>query len=140
MTLNDTLALVDAGLGSVAAVCMLAGWRAIKRRAIERHRNFMLGAGAASALFLGIFMLRFVRFGFRRFGGQGALRAVYTAVFLSHEPLAVVNVPLVLAAAILALTGRYRAHREVALWAFPIWLYVALSGVTLHLLLSAWPG
>ena len=81
--------------------------------------------------------MRFVRFGFSAFHGGGAWRALYFAVFFSHEPLAVVNVPLVVCALGLGLAGWHRAHREVARIALPIWLYVAATGVVLYLLLYA---
>jgi putative membrane protein len=135
MGLNDGLALADACLTAVAVACMLLGYHAIRRKRVARHRNFMLGAVAASTGFLAIFVFRFVRFGFHPFARSGVLRVVFDAVFFSHEPLAVVNVPLVLGAAALGLAGRVPTHREIARWALPIWIYVGVTGILIYFLL-----
>src|SRR5678816_1123039 len=97
----------------------------------------MLAATACGALFLVVFVVRFARFGFRPFGGRGAWRVAYLAVFFTHEPVAVVNVSLVLAAAILGLRRSDAAHREVARMAWPVWVFVALTGLLLYLMLIA---
>jgi uncharacterized membrane protein YozB (DUF420 family)/CheY-like chemotaxis protein len=125
---NRALALTNAILTTVALVCMLAGWRTIKRKDVQRHKRLMLAATAASAAFVVVFVIRFVGHGFTPFHGTGVMRCIYYAVFFSHEPLAVVNVPLVIVTAILGLTGSYAAHKEVAQYALPIWIYVAVTG------------
>ncbi len=135
MSTNDALALANACSSTVAIVCMTLGFLAIRAKRVARHRAFMIGATAASALFMGLFVVRFVRFGFARFEGAGIVRGIYLAVFFSHEPLAVINIPLVACALVLGLRRSVRAHKEVARLALPIWLYVAVTGVMLYVLL-----
>ena len=135
MTLNQTLALVDAVFTFVTLVCLVYGYRAIRRKQVERHKRLMLTAFAASALFMAVFVSRFALFGFGKFTGTGAVRGIYLGVFLSHEPLAVVNVPLALAALVLGLRRSITAHREVARFALPIWLYVAVTGLLIYTML-----
>ena len=94
---------------------------------------------AASTVFLGLFVLRFVKFGFAQFTHHGPLRWFYSVVFWSHEPLAVINVPLVLIALGLGLFKSHPAHKEVARIALPVWLYVACTGIALYLLLYVVP-
>jgi putative membrane protein len=135
VNLNGLLALTNACLSTISIVCMTTAFFAIRRKRVTLHRNLMLTAASASALFLVLFVVRFVRYGFAHFGGVGAMRVVYLAVFYSHEPIAVINVPLVVAAVILGLRRSFRAHKEVAQMALPLWLYAAVTGVALYLLL-----
>jgi putative membrane protein len=134
VTLEAALALGDTTASLISIVAMVLGWRAIKRKNVKRHRALMLTAAGAAAVFLVLFVYRFVRFGFG--GGQdtGARAVAYLIVSIAHEPIAVINVPLVLCALVLGLTGRFAAHREVARIALPVWLYVAVTGVVLYLL------
>jgi putative membrane protein len=133
--MNRALAAANALLTTASLVCMVAGWRAIRRREVVRHRSFMLAAAAFSAAFVVVFVIRFVRFGFTRFEGEGVWRGVYYAIFFSHEPLAVINVPLVVVSLILGLRGMVAAHREVAKIALPVWAYVAVTGVAIFAML-----
>jgi putative membrane protein len=137
---NESLALADACLSALAVAFMIGGWRAVKRRDLAAHRRRMLAAALASACFMVLFVIRFVGYGFRRFGGEGLARVVYSLVFFTHEPIAVVNIPLVIAALVLGLRDSRAAHREVARMAFPIWLYAALSGIAIYLLLLMFPA
>ena len=138
MELNAALAAADTLLAVASIACMVAGYRAIRRRDIERHRAFMLAAAATSAAFMILFVTRFVVFGFAPYGGSGAGKVVYYVVLLIHEPLAVINIPLVLVALVLGLR-RSSAHPEVARPAFFIWLAAASTGVLLFVLLYLWP-
>jgi putative membrane protein len=135
VNVNGLLALANACLSTASIVCMTTAFFAIRRRRVTLHRNLMIAAASASALFLVLFVVRFVRYGFAHFGGVGAMKVAYLAVFYSHEPIAVINVPLVVAALILGLRGSFRTHKEVAQVALPLWLYAAVTGVVLYVLL-----
>jgi putative membrane protein len=138
-SVNETLALIDALLSAASVVFMVCGVRAIRReRNLARHLRCMSAAFGCSALFLLLFGVRFVEFGFQPFKGEGLARVVYSAVFFTHEPLAVINVPLAVAALLLGARRSFAAHREVATVAYPIWLYVAVTGVLLYGLLYLW--
>ena len=133
--MNALLAAIDAGLSAASLVFAIAGFAAIRRKQIAIHRKRMLIAAALSFAFLIIFAVRFATFGFAPAPEDGIARTVHHIILYSHEPLAVVNVPLVAAALILGLRRADRAHREVAPMAFWIWMYVAVSGVALFLVL-----
>lgn len=135
MGLNEELALLNATLTFVGVIFMSAGYLAIRRRQIRRHRACMLAAFATSLLFLVSFVARFVRFGAKPFHGEGAVRVFYYVIWFSHEPLAVVNVLLVLTALGFALRRKFETHRELARFALPIWLYVSVTGLVLFVLL-----
>jgi uncharacterized membrane protein YozB (DUF420 family) len=69
------------------------------------------------------------------FTGHGPVRTVYFAILLSHTILAVAIVPLVLRTLYLGLKGRFPAHRRIARWTFPLWLYVSVTGVVIYAML-----
>lgn len=102
---------------------------------IDRHRRFMLAAAATSGLFLVSYLIYHAQVGSVRFTGRGAARAVYFAILLTHTALAIVNLPLVLRTLYLGLKRRDEKHRRIARWAFPIWLYVSVTGVIVYVML-----
>lgn len=133
--LGDLLAPVNATLNLTATVCLLVGFVFIKRRQIPSHRRAMIAAVTASALFLVFYLLRFWLTGTHRFAGEGLARTAYFAILFSHMVLAVVVVPLVLRLLFLARKERFREHRRLARWTFPIWLYVSVTGIVVYLML-----
>jgi putative membrane protein len=133
--LNSLLAALEAGLVTASALAMLVGYRAAKRKETRRHRRAMLSAFGLSALFLGTFVFRYVRYGPAEMRGGGLLKVVYYLVWFTHEPIAVVSVPLVVAALALALLGRFSSHREIAPVALALWMYAAVTGIALYALL-----
>lgn len=135
VALGDALAPVNATLNLTATVCLLTGFYFIRRGNIRRHRAAMLGAVAASALFLVSYLTRAALTGTHTFAGEGLARTVYLAILFSHMVLAVVVVPLVLRLLFLAFRERFVEHRRLARWTFPIWLYVSVTGITVYLLL-----
>ena len=135
MRLDALLASCDATCSALSLGCALAGYRAIRRKHVERHRALMLMAVAASTGFLVLFVIRFATFGFAPYGHGGVTGVAYRALLYSHEPLAVINIPLVVAAAVLGLRRSVRAHREVAPIALWIWLYVLVTGLLLFAVL-----
>lgn len=135
MDLNAALALANALLTGGALGCMALGYTAIRRRRIERHRNYMIAATVLSAAFMGLFVYRFAVFGFQPFWGTGAWKVVYYIVLLAHEPIAVVNIPLVLVALVLGLLRKDAIHREVARPALLVWFFTAVTGVVIYVLL-----
>ena len=134
MTLRD-LPTVNAALNATAALLLLAGWWLVRSGRRDAHRLAMLGAVAVSTLFLASYLAYHFEVGSVRFTGQGPIRPVYFAVLISHTVLAVVIVPLVLLAVARALRGRFDAHRAVARWALPLWLWVSVSGVAVYWML-----
>ena len=135
MTLAEALPTVNASLNALSALLLLAGWRAIRAGKRERHRALMLSALGSSALFLVGYLTRVALTGTHRFPGGGALRATYLAVLGTHTVLAAAALPMVLRTLYLALRGRFEAHRRIARWTFPVWLYVSVTGVAVYLML-----
>jgi len=126
---------INAALNGTSAVLLIAGRVAIARRDVETHRRLMLGAFAASAVFLVSYLIRFATTGAHRYPGEGWDKIAYLIVLFSHMALAVVLVPLVIRALQLALRGEFGRHLRVVRWAWPIWMYVSVTGVLVYLML-----
>ena len=95
----------------------------------------MLAALATSALFLTSYLAYHFQVGSVRFTGQGFVRTAYFAVLLSHTLLAATIVPLVVVTVTRARAGRFEAHRQIARWTLPLWLYVSVTGVVVYWML-----
>lgn len=126
---------LNAMLNGTAAVFLIAGGLAIRRRAIAFHRRCMVTAISASGVFLVSYLIRFATTGAHRYPGTGAAKTAYLIVLGTHTILAAVALPLVLRAFWFAWSAQYPRHRRAARLAYPIWLYVSLTGVAVYLML-----
>jgi len=126
---------LNASLNGASAILITTGRILIKQGKVSLHRACMIAAVATSTLFLASYLYYHAHVGSVRFPGQGWVRPVYFALLISHTMLAAAVVPLVLLALIAALRGRFERHRRVARWAFPIWLYVSVTGVMVYVIL-----
>ncbi|MCA9582948.1 MAG: DUF420 domain-containing protein [Myxococcales bacterium] len=131
----EGLALLNAVLNGTAGVLILNGRRAIAKKNVVRHRGFMLTALATSTLFLMSYTTRMIIAGDTHFQGQGPLRWFYFAVLITHVLAAIGGLPLILRAVFLAIRGRIEAHRKIVRWAYPVWVYVSVTGVLVYLML-----
>jgi uncharacterized membrane protein YozB (DUF420 family) len=134
------LATLNALFNTSAFLLMAFGYRAIKRKQVERHRRFMLSAFTASCLFLASYLTRMTLFGEKHFGGEGALRMLYLAILVSHVLLAMAVAPMVLGTLWLGLSKRFQTHRKLARVTLPLWAYVSVTGVIVYALLYHGPG
>lgn len=136
---RSRLPLINACLNGTAFVLLLLGLAAIKGGMRERHEHLMKAAFVASAAFLGCYLYYHGvvqrQHGPTRFHGTGAAKAAYLALLASHVVLAIVNLPMVLRTFWLARKERWEAHKRLARWTFPIWLYVSITGVIVYLVL-----
>jgi putative membrane protein len=139
MTVSDIPAL-NAALNSLSTVLLLLGFAFIKAGRRVAHQRCMMGAVVTSAVFLVTYVTHkaLVQGVHTPFGGEGAIRTVYYAMLLSHIVLAIVIVPLVLVTMSRALRERFDAHKRIARWTWPIWLYVSVTGVLVYFFLYVW--
>lgn len=129
------LAAVNASLNASSAVCLFAGYAAIRRGNWRTHRNFMLAALAFSALFLVSYIIYHTFHGDSRFLGEGVVKVVYLFILISHIILSIFCLPLVLITVALSLTKRFPVHKKWARWTFPLWAYVSVTGVLVFAML-----
>jgi len=129
------LPTLNAALNTLSAVFLCAGFLFIRAKNIRAHRACMLSAFGCSIVFLASYLIYHYQVGSVPYKGQGWIRGVYFAILLTHTILAVAVVPLVSITLIRALRERFAAHRRIARWTFPIWLYVSVTGVIVYMML-----
>lgn len=133
--LTAYLPTLNAVLNSLSALFLVIGFLQIRQGRIEAHRNWMAAALATSTLFLVSYLIYHYQVGSVRFRGEGWIRGVYFSVLISHTVLAAAIVPLVLLTLARALKRNFAAHRGIARWTLPLWLYVSVTGVVVYLML-----
>ena len=133
-----TTALPDVigGLNAATSILLIAALIAIKQRKVELHRKLMTTAFAVGAIFLVTYILYHVSNPSTAYGGEGALRYLYYFLLISHILLSIVVVRYVLLAMYYALTRQFNDHKRIVKIAFPIWLYVSVTGVVVYLMIS----
>lgn len=135
------LPALNAALNAASALLLLLGYRFIRRGRVPAHRACMLGALGVSALFLVSYVAYHLQAGSVRFAGPAWVRPIYFTILISHTALAAAVVPLALLTVGRAWRGRFEAHRRIARWTFPVWLYVSVTGVVVYLMLyRIFPG
>lgn len=126
---------LNASLNATCAVLLVLGWALIKSGRREAHRWAMVAAFLCSAVFLACYLWYHFHAGSVRFQKTGPIRTVYFTILLTHTVLATAVLPVILRTLFLAAKGRYEEHRAIARYAFPIWLYVSVTGVTVYWML-----
>ena len=131
---------VNASLNALSAVFLSWGLYFIRRRRQEAHRNCMIAAFVTSALFLVCYLtyhtyLAYLHRGPTVFRDPAWFRPIYLTILLSHTSLAIVIVPLAIITLSRALRHRFDAHKRIARWTWPLWMYVSVTGVVIYLLL-----
>lgn len=135
-----SLPLLNAVLNACSTVALIIGFLKIKARQVARHRAAMFAAFFFSSIFLVSYLLNFTLHGETHLpiAHTGWLWYSYAILlFATHIPLAVIALPMILITFFLSLTGRFPAHRRLARWTFPIWLYVSVTGVIIYLMQAA---
>lgn len=127
---------LNALINGATSILLLAGLFFIRRKQVNYHRSMMLSAFILGSLFLVSYVVYHSSAPSTSFGGTGWIKSVYYILLLSHILLAAVVVPLVLMALYFALKGKITQHKRIVKFAFPIWLYVSITGVAVYLLIS----
>lgn len=142
-------ALLNAVINSLVAVLLLAGLFSAKQKKYALHKKIMLAAIVLSVLFLVSYIAHHLLAGETRYGDlnhdgllgddeklqAGSMRTVYFVLLFTHIPLAAIILPFILFTAYRALTGQYEAHKKLTRITWPVWFYVAVSGVLVYLMI-----
>lgn len=143
-------ALVNAAINSAVAVLLIAGLLTARQRNYALHKKIMLLAIILSVLFLVSYICHHLFAGETKFGDlngdgvlsldeqqrAGSMRMVYYIILFTHIPLAGIILPFILFTAYRALIGEYDRHRKLVRITWPVWFYVAVTGVLVYLLIS----
>jgi len=131
------LPALNALFNGMSAMALLIGIFFILRGKITAHRNAMLSAFCFSSLFLVSYITNHALHGETHYPMGIGHRSLYLAILASHIVLSVVALPMVLVTFLLSLSGRFAAHKRIARFTFPIWLYVSVTGVVVFLMFHA---
>ena len=127
---------IYAGINALTAVLLVVAVVAIKNGKRRLHQNIMTGCIGLSLLFLLLYIAYHMTSDSTAYGGEGAMRYVYYIILVTHIVLSIVIIPLVLKTYARAYLKKFKAHRKLAKITFPIWLYVAITGVVVYLMIS----
>jgi putative membrane protein len=127
---------IYATINGVTAVLLISAVVAIKNKKRKLHETLMKICIGLSAAFLVMYVIYHMTSDSTSYGGEGALRIVYLIILISHIILSIVVVPFVLFTFSRALSGNFERHKALAKFTFPIWLYVAITGVIVYIMIS----
>ena len=129
-------AMANAIINSAVALLLIAALIAVKNRKYEAHKKLMLTAMLLSILFLISYICHHLFAGETKFGGEGTSKLIYYIILLTHIPLAGIILPFILFTAYRALIGEYPRHKNLARITWPVWFYVAVTGVAVYWMIS----
>ena len=128
-----SLPFFHAVLNGSTAILLFVGFVWIKNKKIALHRIAMISAFVLSAVFLVSYVISKLSNPPVPYGGEGWLRPTYFFILVSHIILSVPVLPLALLAIYRGITGEFQKHIKIVKWAFPVWMYVAITGVMVYL-------
>jgi putative membrane protein len=127
---------IYATINGITAVVLVAAVLAIKKGNRKVHERLMTFAIALSLAFLVMYVAYHMTSDSTKFGGEGAIRMVYFGFLISHIILSIAVIPLVLISYVRALAAKFDQHKKIAKITFPIWLYVAVTGVIVYIMIA----
>ena len=135
-----TVPHINAVLNTATVVLLWMARSFVKGGNKDAHKKTMIAALSVSVVFLGFYLYYHSNSGLAKFGGEGFIRPIYFTILIVHVVGAVAATPLVPMAVFHAIKGNFEAHKKVVKWAWPVWFFVALSGVTVYVFaLHLWP-
>ena len=132
----SSLPFFHAVLNGSTAILIFTGFVLIKNKKTELHKVIMLSAFSLSSIFLVSYVISKITNEPVPFGGEGMIRDIYFFILISHILLSIPVLPLALFSIYRAMTGEIEKHKSIVKWTFPIWMYVAITGVLVYLLMS----
>ena len=129
-------AKINAAINSAVAILLIAGLVAVKRKNYLLHKRIMLLSIVLSSLFLISYICHHLLVAETKFGGTGTIRYIYYFILGTHIVLAAVILPFILFSAYRALIGEFDKHKKLVRITWPVWFYVAVTGVVVYLMIS----
>ena len=127
---------IYATINGLTAIILITAVVAIKKGNRKLHENLMKTAIACSVAFLVMYVAYHMTSDSTKFGGEGAIKYIYYFILLTHILLSIVIIPFVLITYVRAITNNIERHKRIAKITFPMWLYVAITGVIVYIMIS----
>jgi putative membrane protein len=129
-------AKLNAFINSIVSVLLILALIAVKNKKYITHKRMMLTAMILSVIFLVSYIGHHLFAGETKFGGDSTTKLFYYIILFTHIPLAGIILPFILFTAYRALIGEYDKHMKLARITWPIWFYVAVTGVIVYMMIS----
>ncbi len=126
---------IYATINAFTAILLITAFWAIKNKKVKFHEKLMKTAIILSVVFLVLYMAYHMTSDSTKFGGEGTLKTVYFIILITHILLSVIVIPFVLITYVRAITNQVELHKKIARFTFPLWLYVAVSGVIVYVMI-----
>ena len=127
---------IYATINGLTAVVLIIAVTAIKNNKRKLHENLMKTAIALSVSFLLMYIAYHMTSDSTKFGGEGAIKYIYYFILITHIVLSIAVIPFVLITYVRAITNNFERHKKIARITFPLWLYVAITGVVVFVMIS----
>jgi putative membrane protein len=127
---------IYASINGITTLLLITAFWAIKNKKIKLHERLIKTAIISSVLFLVMYVAYHMTSDSTIFGGEGTIKYVYFFILISHILLSIVVIPFVLITYVRAITKNFEQHKKIARITFPLWLYVAVSGVVVFIMIS----
>lgn len=132
----DFLPPIYAGINALTALILVIALVAIRNKKIKLHETLMKIAIALSLVFLVMYVAYHMTSDPTPFGGEGTIKYVYYFILISHVLLSIGIIPMVLVTYVRAISKRFADHKKISVITFPIWLYIAVTGVIVYLMIA----
>lgn len=127
---------VYATINAFTAIVLIAAVVQVKKGNLKIHEKLMKFAIFLSAVFLVLYVAYHMTSDSTKFGGEGLVKYIYYIILITHIVLSIVVIPFVLITFVKGITNDIEAHKKIAKYTFPLWLYVTVSGVIVYLMIS----
>ena len=127
---------IYASINGVTALVLVMAFWAIKNKKIKLHEGLMKFAIMLSVAFLMMYVAYHMTSDSAKFGGEGSIKYIYFFILTTHIVLSIIIIPFVLITYVRAITKSFERHKKIARITFPLWLYVAVTGVIVYLMIS----
>ena len=127
---------IYATINAITAVLLIVAVISIKKGHKKRHELVMKTAIGCSIAFLLMYIAYHMTSDSTKFGGEGAIRYIYYFILLTHIVLSIIIIPFVLITFVRAITNDFKRHKKIAKITFPLWLYVAVTGVIVYIMIA----
>ena len=136
VTIPVFLPPIYATMNALTSVVLMIAFWAIKNKKVKLHERLMKTAILFSAFFLIMYVVYHITSDSTKYQGEGVLKTVYFIILISHILLSIAVIPFVLITYVRAITNNIELHKKIARITFPLWLYVAISGVIVYVMIA----
>ena len=127
---------IYASVNAVTALVLILAFMAIRKKNIKLHERLMKFAIILSVVFLVMYVAYHMTSDSTQFEGEGAIKYLYYFILITHILLSIIVIPFVLITYVRAITNNIEKHKKIAKITFPLWLYVAITGVVVFIMIS----